>query len=160
MKKILLIILFLYFLIFEKTNDFIITSNHKTKKYDYEIGIIEIPRIGLKKKFYNNNNVDKNIIVIQPSQYPNVENSVLILAGHSGTGTNAYFNDLYKLLIGDYVYIRFSNIKYKYKITNIYHQQKKGKLIVYNDVNKTTLVLITCTNGVSDYQTIYICELI
>lgn len=129
---------------------------------DY-IGYLNIPKINLTKGFLSkkapDNNVDKNLLVVEGSSYPDVEKGNFILAGHSGTGWNAYFNDLYKLKVGDKAYIEYKNKVYTYKIVNIYKQEKVGTIAIYRDYNKTTLTLVTCTNNDSKTQTIYIAEL-
>ena len=130
---------------------------------DY-IGYLTIPKINLTKGFLDyrstENNVDKNILVVSGSNYPDTKKGNFIIAGHSGTGWNSFFNDLYKLESGDTVYISYHNKKYEYEITNIYTQPKTGKIAIYRDYDKTTLTLITCTNNDSTTQTVYIAELI
>lgn len=129
---------------------------------DY-IGYLTIPKINLTKGFLDirspENDVEKNILVVDGSNYPDTERGNLILAGHSGTGWKAFFNDLYKLKINDTAYITYKNKKYTYNIVNIYTQPKIGKLAIYRNYDKTTLTLITCTNNDSKTQTIYIAEL-
>ena len=105
------------------------------------------------------NDIDKNILVIKESSYPDVEKGNLIIAGHSGNSWRAFFNDLYKLSKGDYAYVTYKNKKYAYKIVNIYKQDKVGTIGIYRDYNKTTLTLVTCTNYESTTQTVYIAEL-
>ena len=130
---------------------------------DY-IGYLSIPKINLKKGFLDlrssENDVEKNILVVNGSTYPDVSKGNLILAGHSGTGWKAFFNDLYKLNINDELYVSYKGKKYTYKITNIYKQEKVGTVAIYRDYEKTTLTLITCTNFDSKTQTIYISELV
>ena len=130
---------------------------------DY-IGYLNIPKINLTKGFLDNrsseNDVEKNILVVEGSNYPDVDKGNFILAGHSGTGWKAFFNDLYKLSAGDTAKITYKDKTYTYQITNIYKQPKKGKLAIYRNYDKTTLTLITCTNNDSTTQTIYIAELI
>lgn len=127
------------------------------------IGYLNIPKINLTKGFLNknasDNDVEKNILVVEGSTYPDVEKGNLILAGHSGTGWKAFFNDLYQLNVGDVAYVEYKNKKYTYKIVNIYKQQKVGTIAIYRDYNKTTLTLVTCTNNDSTTQTIYIAQL-
>ena len=127
------------------------------------IGYLTIPKINLTKGFLDKrsseNDVEKNILVVSGSNYPDTDRGNLILAGHSGTGWKAFFNDLYKLSINDTAYITYKNKKYIYKIVNIYTQPKIGKLAIYRNYDKTTLTLITCTNNDSKTQTIYIAEL-
>ena len=130
---------------------------------DEYIGYLTIPKINLTKGFLDNrskeNDVDKNLLVVEGSNYPDKENGNLIIAGHSGTGWNSFFNDLYKLNENDVVYVTYKGKKYIYKIVNIYKQPKIGKLAIYRDYSKTTLTLITCTNNDSTTQTVYIAEL-
>ncbi len=127
------------------------------------IGYLTIPKINLTKGFLDKrsteNDVEKNILVVNGSNYPDREKGNLILAGHSGTGWKAFFNDLYKLEVGDIAYVTYKGKKYVYNITNIYTQPKVGKLAIYRNYEKTTLTLITCTNNDSTTQTIYIAEL-
>lgn len=128
------------------------------------IGYLTIPKINLTKGFLDKrsteNDVEKNILVVSGSNYPDTEKGNLILAGHSGTGWKAFFNDLYKLEVNDTAYITYKNKKYIYNIVNIYKQPKVGKLAIYRDYDKTTLTLITCTNNDSKSQTVYIAELV
>ena len=98
-------------------------------------------------------------MVIEGSTYPDVERGNFILAGHSGTGWKAFFNELYRLNVGDEAYVTYKGKKYTYKITNIYKQNKTGKIAIYRNYNKTTLTLVTCTNNDEATQTVYIAEL-
>ena len=130
---------------------------------DY-IGYITIPRINLTKGFLDyrseENNVDKNLLVVSGSNYPDTDKGNFIIAGHSGTGWNSFFNDLFRLGRGDTVEVSYLGKKYIYEIVNIYTQAKTGKLAIYRDYDKTTLTLITCTNDDSTTQTVYIAELV
>ena len=129
---------------------------------DY-IGYLTIPKINLNKGFVDKrsseNDVEKNIMVIEGSTYPDVERGNFILAGHSGTGWKAFFNELYRLNVGDEAYVTYKGKKYTYKITNIYKQNKTGKIAIYRNYDKTTLTLVTCTNNDEATQTVYIAEL-
>lgn len=129
---------------------------------DY-IGYLNIPKINLTKGFLDirspENNVDKNLLVVEGSSYPDVERGNFIIAGHSGTGWNSFFNDLYKLNKGDIASVTYKNKIYNYKIVNIYTQPKIGTIAIYRNYDKTTLTLVTCTNDDSTTQTIYIAEL-
>lgn len=142
------------------------SNNQQTESvpvYHY-IGILEIPKINLKKGFVDpnsiHNNVDENITIINTSTFPNVEKGNFILAAHSGTGYISYFKNLYQLTINDYAYIYYQNIKYTYKIVNIYKEPKIGKIPIYRDFNETTLTLITCTKNDESTQTVYIANLV
>ena len=127
------------------------------------IGYLTIPKINLTKGFLDQrspeNDVDKNILVIEGSNYPDKEKGNLIIAGHSGASWKSFFRDLHQVEIGDIAYVTYKNKKYIYKVVNIYTQPKIGKLAIYRNYDKTTLTLITCTNNDATTQTVYIAEL-
>ncbi len=128
------------------------------------LGYLEIPKIGFNREFYNlghpNNTVEANIELIEGSQMPDVSGGNLIIAGHSGTGWKAFFNDLYKLTFGDQAVVTYKNRRYIYQITNIYKEQKTGTIAIKRDFTKTSLTLVTCTNHDNYTQTVYIAELL
>ena len=128
------------------------------------IGYLTIPKINLTKGFYDKrsseNNVDKNILIIDGSNYPDVERGNFIIAGHSGTGWNSFFNDLYQLQNNDEAIVTYKNKKYTYSIVNIYKAPKTGTIAIHRNYDKTVLTLITCTNDDNTSQTVYIAELI
>ena len=146
----------------EKDKEEVQEDNNYT--YEEYLGIIDIPKIELYKGFYsktsNLNNVKFNLYVLPSSNYPDVENGNLIIAGHSGNYNNSYFANLYKLEKEDLVTIHYNNNKYIYQITNIYTEEKTGKVRIFRNKNKTTLTLITCNKDDDYHQTIYIAELI
>lgn len=127
------------------------------------IGYLTIPKINLTKGFVDKrsteNDVEKNILVINGSNYPDVEYGNFILAGHSGTGWKAFFNELYRLQLNDEAYVTYKGRKYTYHLVNIYKQPKIGKVAIYRNHDVRTLTLITCTNYDQTTQTIYILEL-
>ena len=131
---------------------------------NYYIGNLEIPKINLNRGFVDinseDNNISKNVTIVNSSDMPDVDKGNFILAAHSGSAYISYFNDLYKLNKGDYAYVTYKGVKYTYQITNIYTQPKTGQVGIYRDYEKTTLTLVTCTNFDKTTQTIYIAELI
>ena len=135
----------------------------ENKPINEYIGYLNIPKINLNKGFLDinspNNTVEKNIQVIEGSDYPDKEKGNLMVAGHSGTGWKAFFNDLYKLEQGDTLVVSYKEHKYIYKIVNIYQQPKIGQVAIYRNYDRQTLTLITCTNSSDKDQTIYISEL-
>lgn len=132
--------------------------------YEEYLGVLDIPKINFYKGFYSKtsslNNVQFNLFVLKESDYPDVVNGNLIIAGHSGNYNNSYFNDLYKLSIDDTITVHYQGKDYIYKITKIYNEKKTGTVRILRNRNKTSLTLITCTNGDNYHQTIYIAELI
>lgn len=143
------------------SNEIVENSNNNIIKYDY-IGILEIPKINLKRGFLDlnsiYNNVDYNITVINGSTFPNEENNNLILAAHSGNCNYCYFDKLYKLGVGDNAYINYNNMKYSYVVVDIYEVEKDGTVPIYRDYDKNVLTLITCTRNSNTKQTVYILE--
>lgn len=142
----------------DKTDD---VQNVNPPVYNY-LGIIEIPKINLKNGFYDlnsrYNNVDYNVTIINGSTYPDEENNNLILAAHSGDCNYCYFDKLYKLQLGDKAYLQYKNVKYSYKIVDIYEVEKDGTIAIYRDYSKNCLTLITCTRNSNTKQTVYILE--
>ena len=141
-------------------------ENKEETNYTYEeyLGIIDIPKINLYKGFYNKNsnlnNVKFNLYVLPESNYPDVNKGNLLIAGHSGNYNNSYFANLYQLVDGDTITIHYNNLKYTYKIVNIYYEKKTGSVRIFIDKEKTSLTLINCTKDDKEHQTVYIAELI
>lgn len=134
----------------------------KTSNYNY-IGVLEIPKINIKRGFLNikdkGNNVNKNLQVIKGSDMPNVKNGNLIIAAHSGNSYISYFKNLHKLSNDDVAYVFFNNIKYTYKVAGKYNAEKNGKVTIHRDNKKNTLTLITCSQTDKTKQIVYILEL-
>lgn len=132
-------------------------NNRTNNKY---VGYLEIPKINLNQGLValkdKKNNVNKNIQTIYPSDWPDVENGNLILASHSGNSSISYFKNLYQLTKGDTVNVYYNNIKYTYKIVNIYNVPKNGEVAIYRDKKTTCITLITCTKNSDTLQTVYI----
>ena len=140
-----------------------VKEDNNNYTYEEYLGVLDIPKINFYKGFYSKtsslNNVQFNLFVLKESDYPDVVNGNLIIAGHSGNYNNSYFNDLYKLSIDDTVTVHYQGKDYIYKITKIYNEKKTGTVRILRNRNKTSLTLITCTNGDNYHQTIYIAEL-
>lgn len=138
------------------------SENKPQYNYNYT-GILEIPKINLKRGFLDinskYNNVDYNVTVINGSTMPDTTNNNLILASHSGNCSVCYFHNLYKINTGDVAYVYYKGIKYGYTVTNIYEVEKTGTVAIYRDHNKKVLTLITCTRNSNTKQTVYILEL-
>ena len=141
-----------------------VKEDNNNYTYEEYLGVLDIPKINFYKGFYSKtsslNNVQFNLFVLKESDYPDVVNGNLIIAGHSGNYNNSYFNDLYKLSIDDTITVHYQGKDYIYKITKIYNEKKTGTVRILRNRNKTSLTLITCTNGDNYHQTIYIAELI
>lgn len=150
------------------TNDNNTMTNETTTNYEVDyskyLGVLEIPRIGLKRGFYNTdskyNNIQYNVTMVKGSSLPDVQNGNLILIAHSGDAYISFFAYLYRLNIGDFAYVTYNQQKYTYQIVNIYTVPKKGVVPISRNNSKTTLTLVTCTKDTDNSQTIYIAELV
>ena len=133
------------------------------KKQDNYIGILEIPKIKLKRglvdKNSSSNNVNKNIYTVKETTYPDERiNSHIILAAHSGNSYVSFFNNLKKLDMKDKVYFYYKGTKYIYEVSNRYEIKKTGKAEL-KLTNTSDITLITCISG-TDKQVVYVATLI
>ena len=140
------------------------SASTKSKIRKEYIGYLEIKKINLKQGFLSKNsrynNVNYNIQLLGPSNYPDKELGNVIIAGHSGNSYLGFFKNLYKLKLGDEAKITYKGYVYNYKIVNIYNVKKTGTVKVIRDYKKSCLTLITCThNNAKKEQTVYILEL-
>ena len=140
------------------------SNANRTVNYDKYLGVLEIPKIGLKKGFYNvdsrYNSIQYNVTVIQGSTMPDVNGGNLMLMAHSGDAYISFFRYLYKLNVGDTAYVTYGGRKYQYNIVNIYNVDKTGTVTIERNFDITTLTLITCTYNDDTKQTVYIAELV
>lgn len=141
-----------------------VLNEESTKKKIYlnYIAVLEIPKINLKKGLYNYNSiyndVDKNIEILDNSKMPNKENSILILASHSGNSSVSYFKNLDKLLNEDSVIVYYNNVKYYYRIIDFYLEKKNGYISMPYFNDGKYIILTTCKDSLN--QLVYIGKLI
>lgn len=126
--------------------------------------ILSIPQINLKKGIYSKedkkNNIEENVTIHQQSEFPNQENSNVILMAHSGNSKKAFFNDLGKLNQDSLIEFYYQRTKYIYKIDHYYSELKTGTLSINRDILKKTITLITCSQKDKSKQLVYIGYLI
>lgn len=146
----------------KNTND---KTVYEEKNIDYGryLGVLSIPKIGLKRGFYNldskYNSIEYNVTLVKGSMMPDVDHGNLILMAHSGDAYISYFAYLYRLDIGDVATVTYNGHDYRYSLVNKYNVEKKGKVRINRNHDKTTLTLITCTKDDDYHQTVYIFEL-
>lgn len=113
------------------------------------LGYIYIPSINLKKNIYNinssKNNIEYNVEVLKESIFPDNPNSIVFLAAHSGTGDNAFFNDLKNLKMNDEIILSYNNSIYKYSVIDKKEISKNG-YIYGNRIYDDEIVLTTCSD--------------
>ncbi len=134
------------------SNKLVMVSNDD--RYGYT-SFIEIPSIGLKRGLVDEdnsyNNVNSNIKIIDKSS------DRLILASHNGNNYNSYFGKLYKMELGDKIYLYENGNRYEYLYSDSYIIKKNGTAEIYtNDNGNKCIVLITCLEGSDDAQVVYI----
>lgn len=124
------------------------------------IGTLWIPRISLKQSFYDKNSsentIEKHVSVLKESSSPSQENSLLLLAAHSGTGNIAYFEELDQIEIGDSIEIVYEGKTYSYLVSSIWEEEKNGYIHIPNEEGRK-LVLTTCSPKKKNYQLILYC---
>lgn len=124
--------------------------------------ILEIPQINLKEEIYPinnpNNNLNKNLLLHEKSRMPENNTSNVIIAGHSGTSSIAYFKNLYKLKLNDLAKLYYKGVIYTYEIKAITKEKKIG-ILHLKEPYTHLLTLITCTKNDNTRQTIYYAEL-
>lgn len=136
------------------------TVKEETDNY---IGVLEIPKINLKKgivdKTSASNNVNKNIYTLKKTTLPDEQiNSHIILAGHSGNSYVSFFRNLKKLDMKDKVYFYYKGVKYIYEVSNKYEIEKTGTTEL-KQTNISDITLITCISG-TNKQVVYVATLI
>lgn len=133
------------------------TLIQKDKHKEDIIGYIIIKKIGINQELYKidsiENNVDKNITILEGSDLFDEDNALTIIAAHSGTGPIAYFKDLDKLKLNDEIEINYNGNNYTYIVKDIWNTKKTGSINVPRQNNKQ-LVLTTCSPNKNNYQLI------
>lgn len=145
-------------------------ETHSEIYEEYEIdyskyyGVLQIPKIGLKRGFHNvgsrYNSIEYNVSMVGGSTTPTEGYGNLILMAHSGDAYNSYFAYLYRLDVGDDCYVTIFGQTYHYQITKIYDVGKSGAVTIDWNRDKMSLTMITCTKDNDSMQTIYIAELV
>lgn len=117
-------------------------------------GILEIPKINLKKGFYSlnskYNHVKYGLEILKDD--PNL----LIVASHSGNSLISYFKNLDKLVIGDEVIITKNASKDIYEVKYFYSYNKNGMLEMLNDHLTSKIILITCDKNDLAKELVYV----
>ncbi|MBQ9018859.1 MAG: sortase [Bacilli bacterium] len=125
-----------------------------------QFAFLTINKINLKEELYpiesEENTIEKHVSILKESIYPDNENSIMILAAHSGIGKIAYFQELDKLEINDEVILNYKNNKYTYKVKDIWEEKKTGYINFNKEKNKQ-LILTTCSPNKDGYQLIINC---
>ena len=129
------------------SNNEIVIPKYNVNK-EQEIMTIVIDKIIVNNKIYSKNSklndIDKNVIILKESDYPDKENGTVLIGGHSGTGPLAYFARLGELELGDIVKIFYEDNEYDYRVDNISKDNKDGKIRIDYSIKKNRLIIYTC----------------
>lgn len=130
------------------------------EKNDYPIGEIHIQKISLHEVFYSKesveNTIERHISQLDEASSPHLEDSLFLLAAHSGSGRTAYFEELDKLSLEDEVEIIYDNQHYFYVVDKIWEEEKNGFIHVRKEKGRQ-LILTTCSPEKENYQLIISC---
>ena len=136
-----------------------ITKEEKTIKKNNFAELI-INKINLDEELFSKdsseNNIEKHVTILNESIYPDNDNSIMIIAAHSGIGRIAYFNELDKLEINDEIILIYKDKEYIYIVKDIWEEKKTGYINI-NREKKKQLVLTTCSPNKDNYQLIINC---
>lgn len=130
----------------------------KVSKTEAYLGVLEIPKLNLKRGFYEyknpKNTVEKGLEIINQNCLP-YEPCSFIIASHSGTSNISFFKNLDKLAINDTAILYYEKNQKEYRLKEILHQEKKGT-ITLPEKKEPELVLTTCNKEKDNMQDIYL----
>ena len=128
-------------------------------QYSDVFAVLGIPSIGFRKPIYyydsDNNDVDRNIMLLKESD---AKRNLYLLAGHSGSGDNAYFNLINNIDIGDIIYIDVYHERLVYEVYDIFYVIKNGYISF--SLDNDLLYLITCSLVYQNQQLVIVSRLI
>ncbi len=123
------------------------------------LATLSIKKINLKENIYplddKRNNVEEHVTILNGSNLTN--DSLIILAAHSGYGKLAYFNRLDELKTGDKIELNINNENLTYILKKSEEQDKTGKIEIVKD-NTKQLILTTCSKSDKTKQLVIYCE--
>ena len=163
-KKMFITLIILYSITFGTTIPKISKENEETNHFSINIikeekeepiGKLIIPKINLQQDLYQKesteNTIEKHVSILKESTSPEEDNSLMILAAHSGTGEIAFFQELNKLKLYDEIYLQYNNREYIYQVTEIWEEIKNGYIHINKEPN-SQLILTTCSPNKEGYQ--------
>lgn len=145
---------------FSNISNLNITNASKKETKKEIVGRLIIKKLNIDNNLYQigskENNVDKNITILENSTSPEQEDSLLFIAAHSGTGNKAYFKNLDKLELGDEIILIYNNKTYTYEVKNYWEEKKDGDINFFKE-DKRQLILTTCSPTKDDMQLVINC---
>ena len=126
---------------------------------DNLLATLSIKKINLKDNIYpltvKRNNVEEHVSILNGSNLN--DDSLIILAAHSGYGKIAYFNRLDELKVDDRIELSINNKLLVYRLKKSEKQEKTGKIEIIKE-NTQQLILTTCSKDDKSKQLVIYCE--
>ncbi|MBQ1812425.1 MAG: sortase [Bacilli bacterium] len=119
-----------------------------------------IAKIGIDEK-YSIVNLDDDvngIVMYSECGRPDKDGSNTVIGAHSGIGSNALFNNISKLEIGDLISLVYNNYEYTYAVIDVKVVNDSDSYIL-DDTGENLLTLITCKFGYVDKRIVVISKL-
>lgn len=122
---------------------------YKSFKSGDEIAIMKIESVGLETVIVEGTD-DKYLkhyaCHFEGTSMPG-KNGNFCVAGHSGYLYNQVFNELHKVKIGNQIEIETLEGVFNYKITEIFDTEAENTSVLSQDMSKTEITLVTCTDA-------------
>lgn len=123
------------------------------------LATLSIKKINLKENIYpltdKRNNVEEHVSILNGSNLN--DDSLIILAAHSGYGKIAYFDRLDELKVDDRIELSINNKVLVYRLKKSEKQEKTGKIEIIKE-NTQQLILTTCSKDDKSKQLVIYCE--
>lgn len=130
--------------------------------HEAPFAFLKISKLNLQVPLYNfdssNNQVDKNVTILNESIFPDKAKSHIFFAAHSGETKIAYFRNLDLLEMNDRIIFIYKEKEYHYQIYKREEQPKRG-VLEFDKCENHCLSLITCSK-INETQIIYYGKLI
>lgn len=140
-------------------NEIIKDNNNNSNIDDNLLATLSIKKINLKENIYpltyKRNNVEEHVSILNGSNLN--DDSLIILAAHSGYGKIAYFNRLDELKVDDRIELTINNKVLVYRLKKSEKQEKTGKIEIIKE-NTQQLILTTCSKDDKSKQLVIYCE--
>ena len=134
----------------------------ENNKKDNKIGKIIIKKININNDLYSinstENDINKNITILNNSIPPYEDNSIMFVAAHSGTSNISFFKNLDKLEETDEIILIYKDKEYKYIVKNSWEEEKNGYINIQK-LKEKQLILTTCSPSSENKQLIVNCIL-
>lgn len=135
----------------QSINENEIFSAKKIEEDGNIVGMIEINKIALEAPIMDGTSQDVLKIAVGHFQNTSYWNGNVALASHNRGSYAHYFENLYRLSVGDLITYK-TKLGTRLYIVNEVNQVSENDLSVLNQTENNTLTLITCIKGKPDFR--------